>query len=332
MVDLEMPSLAPGQLRVEVAYSGVCHSQLLEARGRRGPDRFLPHAMGHEGAGVVREVGAGVSKVKVGDPVVLSWIKGSGADVPSTRYDSSIGPVNSGAICTFMRQTITCESRVVAVPAALPLRQAALLGCAIPTGAGIVFNMMAVDANSSIAVFGVGGIGLSALMAARARGARCIIAIDVVDRKLDEARALGAHHAIDASSTDVLSTIMSLTDGRGVDFCIEAAGRTATMEIAFESVRAGGGLCVVAGNLPHGQRISLDPMDLIRGKQLQGTWGGQTQPDRDIPRYAQLSVDGLLPLERLISHEYSLGHINLALADLESGKVNRALVDMARID
>lgn len=138
--ELTTPDLKPGQVLVEVAYSGVCHSQLLEVRGKRGLDRFLPHTLGHEGSGTVLEVGAGVTKVKPGDHVVLSWIKGSGADAPSTIYESAERPVNSGALSTFMRQTVTCENRLTAIPDAMPLREAALLGCAIPTGAGIVLN------------------------------------------------------------------------------------------------------------------------------------------------------------------------------------------------
>ena len=113
---LTVPALQPGQILVEVAYSGVCHTQLLEVRGRRGTDRFLPHTLGHEGAGIVLATGAGVSKVKPADRVVLSWIKGTGADVPSTCYDSAAGRVHSGAISTFMRHTITCENRVSCIP------------------------------------------------------------------------------------------------------------------------------------------------------------------------------------------------------------------------
>src|SRR6266540_7172576 len=116
LLALAVPDLKPGQVLVDVAYSGVCHSQLHEIRGRRGPDRFLPHTLGHEGSGTVRAIGPGVSKVKPGDRVVLTWIKGEGADVPATTYASELGAVNSGAISTFMRRTITCENRVVPVP------------------------------------------------------------------------------------------------------------------------------------------------------------------------------------------------------------------------
>ncbi|MHB9023834.1 MAG: zinc-binding dehydrogenase [Armatimonadota bacterium] len=326
IMELDIPALRPGQVLVEVAYSGVCHTQLAEARGRRGPDRFLPHTLGHEGSGAVLAVGEGVAKVKPGDRVVLSWIKGSGADVPSTVYQSSDGPVNSGAISTFMRVSVTCENRVTPVPERLPLREAALLGCAIPTGAGIVFNTAHVQAGQSVAVFGAGGIGLSAVLAARAKGADPIIAVDVQPHKLEQARRLGAMETIDAREVDPLEKILAITDGIGVDVAIEAAGRQETMETAFRSVRNNGGLCVLAGNLPQGGRITLDPFDLIRGKRIVGTWGGESNPDRDIPLFTDLYLAGTLPLEGLITHTYPLEAINQALDDLEAGLVGRALI------
>jgi S-(hydroxymethyl)glutathione dehydrogenase/alcohol dehydrogenase len=301
----------------------------LEVRGKRGPDRFLPHTLGHEGSGTVLEVSTGVTKIKPGDHVVLSWIKGSGADVPSTVYQSAEGPVNSGAISTFMHHTVTCENRVTPIPDAMPLREAALLGCAIPTGAGIVLNTAGVRPGNSVAVFGVGGIGLSAVLAADLVHATTIIAVDVFDHKLEQAQQVGATHLINAGQQDPLANILEITSGRGVDYAIEAAGQRETMETAFKAVRDDDGLCVLAGNMPHGERISLDPMDLIRGKRIVGTWGGESRPDRDIPLYVDLYLAGKLKLDVLITHEYRLEDINEAFDDLEQGKVGRALIDMA---
>ncbi len=330
IMTLTIPELKPGQLLVDVAYSGVCHTQLLEARGKRGQDRFLPHALGHEGSGTVLEVGTGVTKVKPGDRVVLTWIKGNGADVPSTVYQSPNGPVNSGAISTFMRQTVTCENRVVPIPEAMPLRQAVPLGCVFPTGAGMVFNTANVQEGNTIAVFGIGGIGLSAILAASFKKAKIIIAIDVFEHKLEQARQLGATHLINAHKQEPLDAIGEITGGLGVDYAIEAAGTRETMEKAFQSVRDNGGLCVLAGNLPYGERISLNPFDLIRGKRITGSWGGETQPDRDIPKYAEYYLSGKLQLDRLLTHTYSLDDINQALDDLEKGKIGRALIDMSQ--
>lgn len=330
LITVSIPNLKPGQVLVEVAYSGVCQSQLLEVRAKRGPDRFLPHTLGHEGSGTVVEVGAGVNKVKPGQRVVLSWIKGAGSDVGSTVYPSEEGPINSGAVSTFMRHTVTCENRLTPIPDGMPLREAALLGCAIPTGAGIVLNTAKVKPGSSVAVFGVGGIGLSAVLAASLMKATPIIAVDLSGHKLEQARQLGATHLVNAQTQDPLAAILDLTGGRGVDYAIEAAGRRQTMETAFKAVRDNGGLCVLAGNLPAGERISLDPFDLIKGKRILGTWGGETQPDRDIPRYVDLYLAGKLRLELLVTHEYRFEEINQAFDDLEQGKVGRALIAMTK--
>jgi S-(hydroxymethyl)glutathione dehydrogenase/alcohol dehydrogenase len=210
----------------------------------------------------------------------------------------------------------------------LPLREAALLGCAVPTGAGIVLNTARVGPGSSVEVFGVGGIGLSVVLAARLVKATCIIAVDVFHQKLEHARRVGATHLINARLQDPLATILEITGGQGVDYAIEAAGRLETMEASFRAVRDNGGLCILAGNLPRGARISLDPFDLIRGKRIAGTWGGESVPDRDIPIYADLYAAGKLDLSTLITDIYKLEEVNQALADLADGKVGRALIRM----
>lgn len=328
LLELQIPKLQPGQVLVDVAYSGICHSQLLEVRGRRGLDRFLPHTLGHEGSGTVLKVGENVHKVKPGDHVILTWIKGHGADVPSTLYKSEIGNVNSGAISTFMRRTITCENRLVPIPKNFPMNVAALLGCAVPTGAGIVLNTLKVRPGSSVAIFGVGGVGLCAVLAAKLCNATKIIAVDIDEGKLDYAEELGATHSVNASESDVLIEILQITQQGGVDFAIESAGLKETMETAFRSVRRNGGTCVIAGNLPFGEVIELDPMELIRGKRILGTWGGESQPDSDIPMYVDLFMSGKFDLEKLITHEYQLSEINQALDDLEKGQLGRTLVNM----
>ena len=329
--ELTMPEPRTGQVLIKIAYSGVCRSQLNEIHGLRGEDKYLPHTLGHEGSGIVKTVGPGVGKVKPGDPVVLTWIKGDGLDVPSAMYHRSNGSVvNSGAISTFMEYTIIPENRLVAIPKEMSLREASLLGCAVPTGAGSVMNTARVRSGSSVAVFGVGGIGLCAVLAVDLMNATTIIAVDVFDHKLEQARRVGATHLINARQQDPLATILKFTGGRGVDYAIEAAGQHETMETAFQAVRDKGGLCVLTGNLPDGERINLDPFDLIKGKRIVGTWGGESQPDRDIPLYVELYLAGKLKLDMLITHEYRFEDINRAFDDLEQGKVGgRALINMS---
>lgn len=327
--ELLVPDLKAGQALVKIAYSGICHTQLNEMRGLKGEDKFLPHTLGHEGSGIVEAIGADVKKVKIGDRVVLTWIKGSGSDISATSYKRKDGSiVNSGAISTFMTKAVISENRLVKILKEMPLREAALLGCAIPTGAGIVLNIAKVKTQDSIAVFGAGGIGLASVMAASARDVKTIIAIDIFDHKLELAQKIGATYLINSVKENPVIKISDITKGVGVDYAIEAAGTKETMENAFLSVRDRGGVCILSGNLKHEEKINIDPMNLIKGKQIIGAWGGETNPDEDIPKYMEWYMSGKMDLTKLITHEYQLESINEAFDNLEQGKVGRSLIQM----
>ncbi len=327
--ELVLPALQPGQVLVKIAYSGICHSQLNEIQGLKGEDKFLPHTLGHEGAGIVEAIGAGVTKVIPGDHVVLTWIKGSGLDVPCSKYSRSDGStVNSGTISTFLAKAVISENRLVKISDEMPLREATLVGCAIPTGVGIVINTLRLQAGSSVGIFGVGGIGLSVLLGAKINGAAIIIALDINDNKLDNAIRLGATHTVNVQNRNVLSRIMEITSQKGLDYTIECAGKRESMEMAFKSVKDGGGVCVIAGNLPQKELISIEPFNLIKGKQIVGSWGGETDPDIDISMYVDLYLSGKLKIDKLIGNIYSLSDINKALEELKNGTVGRILIDM----
>ena len=322
--------LGCGQILVKLAYSGVCHSQLMEVRGRRGEDPHLPHLLGHEGSGQVIEVGEGVTKVRPGDLVVLGWIKGGGLDGGGSKYRCGCmsQPLNAGGVTTFNEFALVSENRVVPLPAGVPLDVAVLFGCAVPTGAGIITNDLRPPPGSSIAVFGLGGIGMSALMATMLFHCSKVIVVDVSDDKLALARSFGATHAIDARLVDPVAEIRALTSGGGVDYAVEASGQTSVIEQAFTSVRRAGGVCVFASHPQLGSRISIDPYELICGKQIRGSWGGSSDPDRDVPMFAGLYREGKLPLEKLITKRYQLDSINEALDDLEQHRVARPLIEI----
>lgn len=327
LVELEIPALKPGQVLVEIAFSGVCHTQLLEARGYRGADPFLPHCLGHEGSGVVLETGPGVTRVKPGEAVVLSWIKAAGMNVPGVVYTWGDKKVNAGAVTTFSRHAVISENRLTPIPAGISMRHAALLGCAIPTGFGIVFNTANPQPGQSLAVFGVGGIGLCAIAAAAMAGCVPVIAVDVLAEKLDLAMQLGATYAINAAQTDPVAEINRLCGG-GVDFAVEASGRPAVMAQALHSVRAQGGVAAIAGNAHHGEHLAINPAQLNQGKQLRGSWGGDSVPDRDFNRYGRLLNASKFNPELLLTTTYSLAGINQALTDLETGVTPRPLIEM----
>ncbi|MFT6556997.1 zinc-binding dehydrogenase [Sneathiella sp.] len=326
--DVTLPPLAAGQVEVEIAFSGVCHSQLMEVQGKRGEDRYLPHLLGHEATGIVRAIGSGVTKVAPGDAVILGWIKGDGQDVAGALYDWHGTTLNSGGITTFSERSVVSENRLTKLPDGLPMDLGVLFGCAVPTGAGMAQNEFDIQSHHSVVVFGIGGIGAISLMYANCQKPKTLIAVDINPEKRATALDLGATHALDGASDTLIDDIVQLTDGLGADLCIDAAGRISTIEIAFQVTRRNGGQCVFASHPEAGQKISIDPFELINGKNLKGSWGGKTRPDQDLPRFFELFKKNDLPLESMITKRYSLDAINDALDDLASGRVMRPLIEI----
>jgi len=324
--DIEVPNLKPGQVLVKIKYSGVCHSQLMEARGKRGEDRYLPHMLGHEGVGEVVEIGPEVSKFSAGERVVLGWIKGDGLDSGGCVYKQGDRTINAGGVTTFSDYAVVSENRLVTLPDGINEQVAVLLGCALPTGAGIVLNQVKPRDNSSVLVFGLGGIGLSALLAINHFSPKQVIAIDIEPEKLQLAKMFGATHCYLANEDGFNAFHQDFPDG--VDYAIEAAGKAATIELAFEMTKRGGGQCIFASHPAQGDNISIDPYELICGKQLIGSWGGASKPDQDIPKLVEIINKYELPVEKMLSKAYSLHQINQALDDLEQRKITRALIEM----
>jgi S-(hydroxymethyl)glutathione dehydrogenase/alcohol dehydrogenase len=327
LVELEVPPLRPGQVLVEISHSGVCHTQLLEARGHRGPDPFLPHGLGHEATGDILEIGEGVTRCKPGDRVILSWMKARGHDVPGAVYQWNGRAVNAGGVTTFQRLAVVSENRVTRAPADLHPYDAALLGCAFATGSGAALHTAGVQPGESVAVLGAGGVGLCAIAAAAHARAKVIIAIDLRADRLEAARVLGASHLINASDENVLDQVKAVAPG-GVDAAIEATGRPAVMRQALAMARPRGGRAVIVGNARYGESLEVDPRELNQGKRLLGSWGGDNDPDADFPAYAGLLASGRIDLAPLRSLPYRLEDVNQALDDLESGRVIRPLIDM----
>lgn len=328
LVELEIPALKEGQVLVDVCYSGVCHTQVLECRGFRGEDKFVPHCMGHEASGIVKAIGPGVEKVRPGQKVILTWMKGLGKNVPGTTYDWNGSKVNAGGVTTFSKSTVVSENRLIPIGDDLDMKVAAMLGCAVATGLGSVLNVAKPKAGESLAVFGSGGIGQCAIAGARILGCNPIIAIDRDETKLALAKKMGATHTVLAGDADVKMEIAKLCP-KGLDVAVESSGVPSVMIQAIESVRAQGGTVVIVGNAHHGQKLSLDPIHFNLGKRLLGTWGGDNLPDEHFPKYAQWVRSGDLNLAPLVSKLYSLEKINEAIDDLESGKVARPIIDMS---
>ncbi len=328
VAEVELPALAVGQVLVQVKASTICGKQLDEISGRRGPDAFIPHLLGHEGAGIVADVGPGVRKVKPGDRVVLHWIKGPGIDAAPPRFSWNGQAVSAGWVTTFSDYTIASENRVTPIPGDVPFEAAALLGCAVTTGLGIVFNNAQLRPGQSIVVFGAGGVGLNVVQGAALVSAHPIAAVDLHDRKLDQAKAFGATHAFSASSASLEADLMALTGGKGFDAAVDNTGHRAVRELCYR-VTSNTGRAIFGGVPPHDETISIDSFPIHFGRTLVGVHGGDTKPDVDIPRYLQLYRLGKLKLDEQITHRFPLEQINEAFERVVRGEAGRCALTMS---
>jgi S-(hydroxymethyl)glutathione dehydrogenase / alcohol dehydrogenase len=347
--DVELAAPGAGEVEVRLAAAGVCHSDWNVVTG--ATTNPLPAVLGHEGAGVVIRVGPGVEALAEGDHVVLSWLPACGrcfycaqgrhvlcevamedmfrGTLPggSLRLSHNGGPLyHYSYLSAFAERCIVPEGCCVRVRDDAPFEVAALVGCAVMTGFGAAVNRAQVGPGQVVAVFGAGGVGLSAVMGARYAGAEAVVAVDPVEFKRKTAFELGATHALDPTSDDVVPAIRELTDGRGADAALDTAGVPGIVAQAYASVRRGG--TIVAVGLPaEGVTANIPASDLPREeKVVTGSFYGSCNPQVDMPRVIDLYMDGRLPLDRLVSRTYPLDEINEAFAAMNSGEVARAVI------
>ena len=325
--NLKLRPLVSGQVLVKILYSGVCRSQLMEVRGLRGNDNWLPHLLGHEGSGIVLDTGPDVKKFIKGDEVILSWIKSSGIEAKGALYDSNDGVINSGKVTSFSNYSVVSENRLIKKPKSLDFDTAILFGCALPTGAGMVLNEINVTKDSSVIVIGLGGIGLSAVAMLLSLNVSKIIAIDVSTKKLDLVSSWGVSNIINANKANIHDLVSTIFPD-GADYTIESAGKASTIELGFSLINKHHGKLLFASHPPEGETIRLSPHELISGKNIAGSWGGAIEPERDIPILFHNFNSANFPLNSLLTKPYSLAEINQALQDLESGSVLRPLIKM----
>ncbi|MGH2569371.1 MAG: zinc-binding dehydrogenase [Bacteroidota bacterium] len=345
-LDLEPPR--KGEALIKVGATGVCHSDWHLATGATAHP--LPVVVGHEGAGVVESVGEGVTRVQPGDHVTLNWAPNCGSCFYCTNGRPSLcstytGPIWAGtmmdgttrfskngkryfhfsALACFAERVVVPQECCVPINEEVPLPVAALIGCAVTTGVGAVLNTARVEPGSSVAVFGAGGVGLSIVMGAKLAGARTIIAVDRHEAKRDIATELGATHVL-INPVDAIYEIKSLTDGRGADYIFEAVGVPALQELSLHAARSGG-VIVLAGVSPMGSSTNLPGAIITRQeKTVMGSYYGTANTARDFPRYADLYMQGKLPLDTMISKTYPLEMINEAYAEMLSGTIARGVV------
>jgi S-(hydroxymethyl)glutathione dehydrogenase/alcohol dehydrogenase len=323
--EIEIPKLDVGQVLVKIGVSGICGAQINEIGATKGPDKFLPHLLGHEAGGVVEEVGPGVTHIKPGDRVCLHWRKGAGIHAQPARYKWNGKTVNSGWVTTFSDYSIVSENRATPIPKDTPFEIAALMGCAVTTALGLINNDAKVKIGQSVAVFGCGGVGLNVVQGAAMVGADPIIAIDIYDSKLEFARKFGATHTLNGKTADLRAEIKGITGA--VDVAVENTGNVKLIELAYE-VTGPQGRTILVGVPRHDEDITIHSLPLHFGKVLTGCEGGQSNPTTDIPRYLRLYRAGKLTLAPLITHRFPLEKINEALDVGRSGEAGRVVLTM----
>ena len=315
--EIVVPAPGVGQVLVEVRASGICGAQIREMTGGKGKDKYLPHLLGHEGAGVVLEVGPGARKVNAGDHVVLHWRKGSGIESDCPVYGSDNGLVGGGWVTTFNTHALISENRMTVIPKDIDFGVASLLGCAVTTGLGIINNEAKLKMGQSIAVAGVGGVGLNVIQGAAMVSAHPIIAIDLLHQK----RMM----AMDFGATNYLFSAKGMNK---VDVFVDCTGHPDVIKDGLAALAPGGKLILV-GQPREGQDIVFEDMQRdYRGITIMDSQGGLANPDTDIPRYIKLYQAGQLELDKLITHRFPLTEINQAVELMKSGLSGRIIVEM----
>jgi S-(hydroxymethyl)glutathione dehydrogenase/alcohol dehydrogenase len=336
--DIDIDEPGPGQVMVRTVSTGVCHSDLHQIEGLWPID--LPVVLGHEAAGVVEKVGEGVTYVRPGDHVVMNFIPFCGA----CRYCQSGRPVlctegrgvanhlHKGnqrftvfiSVSSFAEHMVAPENGVVKVRRDAPLDKLGIMGCAVATGVGAVLNTARVEAGASVAVIGMGGVGLNVVQGAALAAANRIIAVDVLDNKLEMAQQFGATHCVNASREDPVKAVHALTSG-GADYAFEVIGSPEAVSQAFDMVHAGGE-AIMVGLSPFGSKTAIDTRGLLSEKVLKGCTYGSIRPRVDIPRFIDLYMAGRLKLDELVTRTYPLEGINDAFAAMKAGEVARSIV------
>jgi S-(hydroxymethyl)glutathione dehydrogenase/alcohol dehydrogenase len=341
LADIDLPEPGPGQVRVRIAATGVCHSDLSLARGTlRQP---TPAVLGHESAGTVVSVGEGVTSTAPGDRVVLCWAPPCGecwfcgqgepwlcersSDAAAAPYASFDGGDLYPGLSTagFAEETVVSERAVIPVPDAVPLEHAALVGCAVMTGVGAVLNTAKVRAGQSVLVVGLGGVGLSVVQGARLAGAGTIIAVDRAADKLALAQSMGATDVLEAGD-DLAKKVRALTERRGADHAFDCVGLADTIRTSWSATRRGGTTTIV-GIGGKEQQVTFTALELFHfARTIQGCVYGSTDPRTDIPKILAYAAEGRLDLGALISGTIGLDGIDGAFADMDNGVGARAVV------
>jgi S-(hydroxymethyl)glutathione dehydrogenase / alcohol dehydrogenase len=328
--EVGLTDLSFGQVLVKILVSGICGAQLQEIAGNKNNADFMPHLLGHEGCGIVEEIGVGVTNVKKGDKVVMHWRKGDGieSDFPTYTYKRKI--IRSGKITTLSEYSIVSENRLTAVPHDTPNELCALLGCGLSTALGTINEEADVKFGESVLIVGVGGLGINLIKAANLASAYPIIAVDINDSKKDICESLGVHLYINCSNDSISDEIQKKFGVKEVDVIIDTSGNKKSLENTIPLL-SGTGRFILVGQPKPGEMVELKNARHLfdgDGKTIKATQGGKFSPSRQISRYIRMHKAGVFSIDDIISHKMKLDDINEVINLVRSGQAGRVLIEM----
>lgn len=317
---VQLPKLGKNQVIVKILSTAICGTQLSEIFGIKGEDKWLPHLMGHEACGVVLEIGSEVKKVKKDDLVIASWLDTSGINAGGSKYTWGNRIINAGPITTFQEISVISENKIIKSPSKEDLDKCCFLGCAIPTGFGMIKNVAKNVSSKKIMIMGAGGIGLNSIVAAKELKASQITVIEKNKNKYDLIKKFGA------------DTICSLDDLNqehinSYDFIFDASGSTYLMENSIKFLKQKSGKLIIAGNAAHDATLKINPSIFNQGKSILGTWGGDTNLETDINGYYKILKKNIEKFDDFVSNKFSLEEINIAIKKFRNGEVLRPLIN-----
>jgi S-(hydroxymethyl)glutathione dehydrogenase / alcohol dehydrogenase len=321
--NINLPNLIYGQVLVEIHSSGICGRQIQEIMGYKGEDKFLPHLLGHEGGGIVKAVGLGVSKCKVGDHVVLHWRKSKGIESNFPTYHNENGKIGGGLVTTFNSEAIISENRLTVIPKSVNFDVASLLGCAVTTALGLINNEANAKIGESILIIGSGSVGLSLVQASTLVSCFPIVAADISDQKINKAIELGASNAINMKNdTNILNEETKKIVGKnGFDIVVDTTGIPNMIDLGYNILTSNGRLIMV-GQPKNGEKIVLNSAsDNFKGKKIFDSQGGETNPDIDIKNYIKIIENNKIDIKKIITKRINIKDINSAIGDIKNNKI-----------
>ena len=320
--EVELTPLKVGQVLVRILVSGLCGAQLHEIRGHKGNAKFLPHLMGHEGCGIVESIGSGVTTVSPGDKVVMHWRPSTGIEAPFPEYILNGKKISSGKVTTLSEYSIVSENRLTVVPPDTPDNFCALLGCGLTTALGIIDNEIDLKMGESVLVVGCGGVGLNLIQGAKLKSAYPIIAVDVSEDKRIKTLEVGASTFINPLKDDMTAI--------SVDVIIDTTGNSRVIGSMVHHLSKNGRIVLVGQPSPEEELTIPNGVTLFggSGKSIKASQGGKTNPAEDIPRYVKMHDAGLLDVDKIVTHTFTLEQVNEAFDLLQTGTAGRIMVKM----